>query len=85
MYDHSEAEAWNRLKLEAAIHGIDIEGVINNGNGDNRVVEKKEEGIFRDPDEYKDLTDEEKETLTREMMGRLKQWAKAGAHPFNVR
>ena len=81
MYEHSEAEIWNQIKIEAAMHGIDVEKTIKEDGG-GRQVKKEEKGFFRDPEEYKDLSDEEKEALTQEMMKKLKGWAASPANPL---
>lgn len=84
MYEHSEKENWNRFKLEAAIHGVDVENVMEQSEEKKRMPEKKkDEGLFKDPEEYKDLSQNEREALTQQMMGRLKKWAEGKDNPLN--
>ena len=44
---------------------------------DKKMPTSIEEGpIFRDPKEYEGMSQEEKEELTKQMMGNLKAWAR---------
>ncbi len=57
-----------KLKIQAALAGVDIE---------KETKKKKEENIFlfKAPEEYANYTEEEKKELTKKMMGKHKQWA----------
>ena len=70
LYEHSEKRLVDRLKMEAAFHGIKIDvpkktSPVNSGHG---------KCVSGDPDSYNHLSDEERKELTRKMMERHKFW-----------
>lgn len=54
-----------KLKVDAALHGAKIEGESSG------TKPKADEIIFKDPEEYKKLSPEERKRMTQEMLGRL--------------
>ena len=57
MFEDSEKREFNKMKFNAAIHGVDIDKKKN-----------KKDLIFPHPDEFKDLSDEEKQKITKTQM-----------------
>ena len=62
---------FDKLKIRAALVGVDLDQKV----GKQKVKEVTGDSfIFKDPEEYKDLTKKEKEELTKKMMVKHKQW-----------
>jgi hypothetical protein len=57
-----------KIKMRAAFFGIDLDK-------SEKKTEEKNIFEFKDPAEYKNMTQEEKEELTKKMMGKHKAWA----------
>ena len=55
--------------------GVDLEGEISDAPAPQ--AKKKNKFMFKDPEEYKDMSQEEKEKLTQEMMGIHRSWARS--------
>jgi hypothetical protein len=56
------------------MHGIDLDKTVK--PGETMETTKRDTGpIFKDLEEYKDMSPEEREELTQQMMGKLKGWA----------
>jgi len=58
------------FKMQAALQGVDL------NSEENKVKESvnTKNPIFGSPDDYKDLSDTEKEAITQKMMGKHKSW-----------
>ncbi len=80
MFEHCSKEKLNEYKFFAGIQGIDLEKHIDKQSSQYSSLDeqqkKQELPLFRDPSEYDDLSEEEKEELTKKMMGHHKNWAK---------
>lgn len=64
MFRQAQERESDRLKIEAALHGIDLDK-------ENKKAKEKQEDekfLFKDPSEYEKMTKEEREELTRKMM-----------------
>lgn len=62
------------LEFEISLHGMRIDNGGKKSNVQASVTNSKE-GFFKDPDSYKNLSQEEKEQLTAEMMEKMKVFA----------
>jgi len=74
-------------KFQALIHGIDLDGekngTVNNNqdlhgaanDGASTNAQQSPLPLFQSPDKYENLSEEERERLTSEMMSKHKQWA----------
>lgn len=59
------------MRFQAALHGIDLD----KETGEKQVKKKATDGFkFGDPDSYKDMSQEEREALTQQMMAKHKAW-----------
>jgi hypothetical protein len=70
LYDYQMQDQEDQWKFHAAIHGIDLDASAKEGEttkGSSSPQEKK--FLFKDPAEYEEMTKEEREKETREMMG----------------
>lgn len=56
--------------LTAQMHGLKIKDVDLDNNNESENVP-----LFGDPEEYKNLSDEEKENMTAKMMSKHKSWS----------
>jgi len=72
---------YQRVKIQAALAGVDIEKGKRKGKGEKPMKEnakaEKQGFIFKDPKEYEHLSQEERQGLTDKMMGQFKAWAKS--------
>jgi len=71
----SEAK-WDEYKFLAAIHGINLDDE-KNSSCNKGISSNKEESslLFKSPEEYKEMTDEERDRLTQKMMSYFKTQA----------
>lgn len=69
LFNHCQKREIERFKAEAALHGAKIDVPTT------EVKNKENNFVFKDPDEYKNLPDEEKKRLTKEMKGAHKMWS----------
>lgn len=73
LFDHAKKREWDNYKFQAAMHGVDLEeGVMKSGG---KKEAPKNEFVFGSPEDYAHLTKEEREELTKKMMGQHKSWA----------
>ena len=65
------------MEFQAAIHGAEMENKNDLFRDDARPI-KKQQGLmkFGDPEDYKDMSMEERKALTQKMMGAHKAWAR---------
>jgi len=69
LFNHCQKRETDRFRAEAALHGAKIDAPIT------EVKNKENTFVFKDPDEYKNLSDEEKKRLTKEMKEAHKIWS----------
>jgi hypothetical protein len=62
---HATDEERARVKIQAAMRGIDVDGVAEE-------EEKKKSMLFRDPADYEHMSPEERQELTDKMMGKYR-------------
>lgn len=64
LFNYAQKRSDERLKINAAMHGIDLKKAYQ-----KHVEEtKNKELVFKDPSEYEQMTKEEREALTQQMM-----------------
>ena len=85
LYEHSEKRQVDRLKLEAGFHGIKLKD-----SEPDVPKPTRSGGVSGDPDSYSHLTMEERNELTRKMMGKHKMWVEndkpmGGKEPIDKR
>lgn len=70
MFSHAIKSKNDHYKFQASLHGFDISKE-SDGLTDGAVPEgvKRNEFVFGDPSKYDDMTQEEREELTKKMMG----------------
>lgn len=74
-------------RFQAAIHGIDLDKEQSSskktqsptGEQAKDIEEKQGLPIFRDPDDYDHMSQEERDSLTKDMMKKHKNWAEQGS------
>jgi hypothetical protein len=76
LYRHAEDEVYNRLRIEASFHGIDLDKSLDRAPTSKAEAQKQKIPMFGDPEDYKGMSANEKEELTQQMMKQLKGWAK---------
>lgn len=59
------------MEFQAKIHGIEVKGSSDHAP---RVSEDPAVPMFRDPKEYENLSQQEKENMTKQMIGKHKKW-----------
>jgi hypothetical protein len=62
------------LRFQASIHGVKLGGSERAPTASDDNLEKIVP-LFGDPKDYESMSQEEREELTRKMMGKHKQWA----------
>jgi len=78
LYKHCQERQYNQMRFEAAIHGVDLDKEAKKAKP---AVIQEMEGAktvdleFKDLKEYEHLSQDERESMTREMMHKLKMWA----------
>ena len=65
MFEHLRDSEEESLKIQAMLHGINLEGAPESKT-------TNQEPIFKDPSHYDSMSDEDKAKETFKMMGRLK-------------
>lgn len=83
LYDCFVERNNENLKFQALLHGYDLDSQESSGSTKKQSkttnwdeVERKQSlPVFRDPSEYEEMSQEEKETLTKDMMKKHKTWA----------
>ena len=75
MYEHSEKRMVERLRFDAGVHGIKLDGD-EQAPQQAGVAPRVKGGVSGDPDSYSHLSKEERQRLTEEMMGGHKAWDK---------
>ncbi len=71
MFTHSQEREYEQIKMQALMHGAEFKD--EHPMKEGAIASKTGAFKFGDPDEdYKDMSQEEKETLTQKMMGRHK-------------
>jgi len=84
MFEHVMERKMNDNRFAAALQGIDLDkelkkkGQKTQSQSLDDQQKKQELPLFRDPEEYKDLSQEERERLTQEMMSKHKNWTEGG-------
>lgn len=68
MFKGIEEQKLDYYKLGASLFGVDLEKESKKREEENRM-------LFKDPSEYNNMSEEEKQTLTDKMMGHYKKWA----------
>ena len=90
MLEYIEDKKYNEYKFFAAISGVDLDKEMRKGkrmdNQErmNKQQEKQALPIFRDPDEFKDLSEEEREEMTETMMKKHKNWVSSRSNEKGV-
>jgi len=61
------------MEFQAKIHGIEVK---ESSNHSSPVENSNQVPMFKDPSEYEGISQTEKENLTKQMMGKHKDWNK---------
>jgi len=71
MARHASDEERAKVKMQAAFAGVDIDK-------EEKKRKEKEQMLFRDPADYEQMSSEEREELTKKMMGKFKGFFSKG-------
>jgi hypothetical protein len=71
LFEYSQDKENKMLKASASMHGIQVD----DSDGKVKTKQKKNDFLFQDPKEYENLSQEEKERKTKEMMGHFSKFA----------
>jgi len=74
LFDNIQKSKQYELTFMAGIHGVELKDKKTN-HTDNV---KSKVPFFGDPSEYEDLSDQEKDEMTKNMMRKHKNWATGG-------
>lgn len=84
MYEHIMERKYNEHRFLAGVHGIDLDKELGK-KGQKTESEtlddqqkKQDLPLFKDPDEYDNMSEEERERITQEMKSKHKSWVKQG-------
>ena len=80
LFDSADKERYEDHRFLAAIQGIDIDGDDKEKRGTPQSIDtelKKEPFVFRDPKDYEHLSEEERDSMTQNM---LRHWKKFSLH-----
>jgi len=75
LFDHTQTREAQNLKFQLKLHGFEIKDEKTVGSVTNQAPSESSQFLFRDPEEYKEMTQTEREALTKKMLGTYKQWA----------
>ncbi len=77
LYEHAQKREDDKRKFQAVIHGAQVK------DAPSTTTTKKESKpfMFGDPEDYKKMSTEEKEALTKTMMGAHKRWGQSPISP----
>lgn len=87
MFEHTMERKYNDHRFHAAMQGIDLDKEMKKKGHKTQSEDlddqqkKQDLPLFRDPDEYDNLSDEEKERQTQEMKKKHQSWAQQGKNP----
>lgn len=75
MYGKILEERYTEYKFLAALQGVDLDKE-SGTKGPSKIEQQSNQNpfAFKDPQEYENMTSEEREDLTRKMMGEHKKW-----------
>jgi hypothetical protein len=90
MHQNCAEKRNEELKFQAALHGVDLDKdqspseKTQSPTGEQakdlkKVEEKQGLPIFRNPDDYDHMSQEERDKLTKDMMKKHKNWAEQGS------
>lgn len=85
MYEHADKQLADRLKYEATIHGLKVEGSSTSEKQSQRpqapeeAIPDQENFVFRSQEDYRKMSEEERINLTKRMKSRHKQWYSGSA------
>ena len=71
MFRHTLVRQYEERKFLAAIHGIEVEEKEDSSGMKRNTPKAEQEVLFKDPKEYEGMTQEEKEEITKNMMGKI--------------
>lgn len=78
LFEHAQNREMDRMRFQANIHGIDLDKETGMKKGGQQVspIKERPADIFKfgDPDSYKNMSQEAREELTQQMMGKHKAW-----------
>ncbi len=84
MYEHTMDRKYSEHRFYAALQGVDLDKELKKKGHKTQSEEledqqnKQDLPLFRDPDEYDHLSDEEKEKITQDMKKQHKNWVQQG-------
>lgn len=84
MFEHSMERKHNENRFLAGLQGIDLDkemkkkGHRTQSESLDDQQQKQDLPLFKDPDEYDNMSQEERDKLTQQMMGKHKQWVQQG-------
>jgi len=79
MFEHCTKERYNDYRFFAGIQGIDLDKHTGKQSSQASLDEQQKKQslpLFRDPSYYDDLSAEEREKLTQEMMNKHRRWVR---------
>ena len=80
MLEYIEDKKYNEYRFFAALSGVDLDRDVKKTTKEDRktILDRQQKNqdlpIFRDPEEYEGLSEEEREQKTKDMMTAHKQW-----------
>jgi len=84
MFEHIMERKNNEYRFFAALQGIDLDKELKKKGQKTQSQDlddqqsKQDLPLFRDPEEYDNMSQEERDRLTQEMMSQHKNWAESG-------
>jgi len=81
MFEAADKERYEEYKFQAGIHGVDIENGADSpeDKAKTKPVSKKGSMIFRAPEDYEGMTDQERQEETKRMMKHWKNFSLVGS------
>lgn len=67
---------WEHYKFLAALQGVDLDKQVNKAPKNKKDLQ--DNVIFGDPEDYKKMSEEERNKLTNQLMVKFKDWAGTG-------
>lgn len=73
LFEHATERKIRDMKFSAILHGADPKDLEGK---EYEATERKDNLLFGDPAEYKEMSEEEKEALSEKMMKKFSKWSK---------
>jgi len=76
LFENIQKCKMHEMTFQAGIHGVDLQGAKTQSKPSTNA--ESVVPLFGDPEDYEELSNEEREDLTKTMLSKHRNWAKGG-------